>query len=108
MKVCIMNYTKLIEDLHDTASLQIGMWHTQNEEIINSAAECIQTLLVRAERAEMERDAAVEQLHGNCAACKHYTINPAEGLCQDCKYEYYQYVDHNVTDIWQWVGVKEV
>lgn len=102
-----MDYNKLIEDLHDTAKLQIGMYHTQNEEIIESAAECIKELISRSEKAEIERDAAVEQLHGYCAACKHYTPNHCEGPCDSCKHEYYQYVDHNAKDNWQWRGIKE-
>lgn len=47
-----MDYNKLIQDLHDTAKLQIGMWHTQNEEIIESAAKCIEDLLKYKEAIE--------------------------------------------------------
>lgn len=58
----VINYNKLIEQLHDTAKLQIGMWHTQNEEIIESAAKVIDDLFERVEKAERERDAVVKDL----------------------------------------------
>ena len=36
------------------------------------------------ERVKADRNAAVEQLHGYCPACKNYTPNHNEGECEEC------------------------
>lgn len=63
--------------------------------------------LERAEKAERERDAAVQQLHGLCSACKYYTPYHNDGLCATCTHEVACFVPEKATDKWEWVGVKE-
>lgn len=71
---------------------------------INKACEMIGVWVQRAETAERERDAAVEQLHGYCPACAHYTANYCDGACAECKHEYYQYRSPEAQDKWEWNG----
>ena len=59
---------------------------------------------VRAEKAERERDAAVEQLHGICSACVHYTPYHNDGLCATCTHEVACFVPEKATDKWEWNG----
>lgn len=61
----------------------------------------------RAEKAEKERDAAVEQLRGLCSACKHYTPYHNDGPCATCTHEVACFAPEKATDKWEWVGVKE-
>lgn len=69
--------------------------------------------IVRELRAQLtkvtsERDAAIEQLHGNCPACKNYTPNHCEGPCANCTYEYYAiHLGVNAEDKWEWRGPKK-
>lgn len=58
----------------------------------------------RLEAAEAERDAAIEQLHGYCPACKHYTPNHGVGQCSMCKHEYRLFRGARATDNWAWKG----
>ena len=53
-----MDYNELILQLKDTAKLQIGMWHKENEEIIEKAITAITDLLARAEAAEARAEKA--------------------------------------------------
>lgn len=54
-----------------------------------------------------DRNAAVEQLHGYCPACKNYTPNHNEGACAECKHEYFQYQNVDARDNWKWRSIKE-
>lgn len=62
-----------------------------------------------AENAERERNAAVEQLHGTCSACKHYSAYHQKGKCKNCKWDnanqacLIEYQD----DCWEWKGLQE-
>lgn len=58
-------------------------------------------------RVTAERDAAVEQLHGYCFACKHYTPYHNDGLCATCKHERACFKPWNAVDRWQWRGQKK-
>lgn len=60
-----------------------------------------------AKIAEIKLNAAIEQLHGYCPACKHYTPNHNEGPCEECKHEYYQYKNVDARDNWEWKGVEQ-
>lgn len=63
--------------------------------------------LERAEKAENERNAAVEQLRGLCSACKHYTPYHNDGPCATCTHEVACFAPEKATDKWEWVGIKE-
>lgn len=60
-----------------------------------------------AKIAEIKLNAAIEQLHGYCPACKHYTPNHNEGPCEECKHEYYQYRNVDARDNWEWKGAEQ-
>lgn len=76
-------------------------------------------LLLREQEAELEqvkkcigivefqRDAAIDQLHGYCPSCTHYTPNHNEGPCAGCKHECYQYQNIDARDNWQWRGPQK-
>lgn len=74
---------------------------------LRKARKAVADAEARAEKAEKERDAAIQQLHGYCPACKNYTPNHCEGPCARCKHEYYQYRDTDSLDNWEWKGPKE-
>lgn len=60
------------------------------------------------EQAKRERDVAIEQLHGHCPACAHYTPNHNEGLCRFCCFEVARNTNVEINDNWKWRGPKEV
>lgn len=53
-----------------------------------------------------ERDAAIQDLHGKCSVCSHYTPNHNEGPCRNCSFEIAR--DHTVKaeDNWEWRGLQ--
>ena len=59
------------------------------------------------EQVKRERDVAIEQLHGHCPACAHYTPNHNEGLCRFCCFEIAQDTNVEINDNWKWRGPKE-
>lgn len=73
------------------------------EDLENWSYNC-KVMLERAQQFKRERDAALEQLHGYCPACAHYTQNHCNGACAECKHEYYQYRGPKATDNWKWNG----
>ena len=79
----------------------------QLREEIDRLNHGIENLSKAVEIAYKQRDAAVEQLRGDCRACKNYTENHCYGPCAGCKYEYYQYRCIDARDHWEWRGVKE-
>ena len=59
------------------------------------------------EKLRAELDAAIKQLHGHCPACTHYTPNHNEGLCRTCKHEYYNLLNNESLDNWEWRGPQK-
>lgn len=59
------------------------------------------------EQVKRERDVAIEQLHGHCPACAHYTPNHNEGLCRFCCFEVARNTNVEINDNWEWRGQKE-
>ena len=64
-------------------------------------------LRAELEQVKQERDVAIEQLHGHCPACAHYTPNHNEGLCRFCCFEIAQDTNVEINDNWKWRGPKE-
>lgn len=64
----------------------------------------VQELKGKLEQMTAERDAAVKQLHGYCAACKNYTQSHCDGPCEECEHEYYIYRTSDARDNWEWCG----
>ena len=64
-------------------------------------------LRAELEQVKRERDVAIEQLHGHCPACAHYTPNHNEGLCRFCCFEIAQDTNVEINDNWKWRGPKE-
>lgn len=56
---------------------------------------------------EFQRNAAIDQLHGYCPFCTHYTPNHNEGPCRTCKHEYYHLLNNESLDNWEWCGPKK-
>ena len=82
--------------------------------LLEDAAHALSTLQaenkkLRAEleQVKRERDVAIEQLHGHCPACAHYTPNHNEGLCRFCCFEIAQDTNVEINDNWKWRGPKE-
>ena len=73
------------------------------------AAHCplIPELRDELEQVKRERDVAIEQLHGHCPACAHYTPNHNEGPCQFCCFEIARGTNVEINDNWKWRGPKE-
>ena len=55
----------------------------------------------RVHQLEEERDAAVEDVHGNCHSCKYYIKDPKEEPCASCLSGF------GNKDNWQWRGVQK-
>lgn len=79
------------------------------DEARENANEAYRMALERAEKVEKERDAAVEQLRGNCSACQNYSPYHRKGKCKDCYWDsanpacLREYQEDN----WEWRGIKE-
>ena len=68
----------------------------------------VQQLREELAKVTAERDAAVEQLHGKCYACKHNnTPFHSSGKCEECKYRYYQFEMVNNPDNWEFCGLQK-
>ena len=64
---------------------------------------------LRAElkQVKRERDAAVEQLHGICESCVHYTPYHNRGECASCEHEIVRDKKITPSDNWEWRGQKK-
>ena len=127
-----MDYDKLIEQLNawneQHLSVVCGGKHfacdylCENEDcIVVRAATALSTLQIENqasrnaangfkaenEKLRAELDAAIKQLHGHCPACTHYTPNHNEGLCRTCKHEYYNLLNNESLDNWEWRGPQK-
>ena len=117
-----MDIEKLIEQLKSAAGGPEGikMCHAaatalstlqiENQALRNAASGFKaenEKLRAELEQVKQERDVAIEQLHGHCPACAHYTPNHNEGLCRFCCFEIAQDTNVEINDNWKWRGPKE-
>ena len=82
------------------------LWSKENQRADRLEAEN-KKLRAELEQVKQERDVAIEQLHGHCPACAHYTPNHNEGLCRFCCFEIAQDTNVEINDTWKWRGPKE-
>lgn len=64
-------------------------------------------LRAEMEQVKRERDTAIEQLHGICDACQHYTPYHNRGKCASCEHEIVRDPKIPPVDNWEWRGPKE-
>lgn len=112
--------------LLDDAATALSTFQAENERLKNKLSELahlpfdkpgigertklmVENAELRAEleQVKQERDVAIEQLHGHCPACAHYTPNHNEGLCRFCCFEIAQDTNVEINDNWKWRGPKE-
>jgi hypothetical protein len=72
-------------------ALALIRWHEEKNEAMH--AEIV--------RLQAERDATVEEVHGNCHSCKYYIKDPKEEPCASCLSGF------GNKDNWQWRGVQK-
>ena len=108
-----MDIEKLIERLR-TDSLYADKATLEIMDLCMEAADALSTLQAEnkklrdeVEQVKRERDVAIEQLHGHCPACAHYTPNHNEGLCRFCCFEVARNTNVEINDNWEWRGQKE-
>lgn len=113
--------------LLDDAATALSTFQAENERLKNKLSELahlpfdkpgigertklmVENAELRAEleQVKRERDVAIEQLHGHCPACAHYTPNHNEGLCRFCCFEIARGTNVEINDNWKWRGPKEV
>lgn len=82
--------------LLDDAATALSTFQAENEKLRDEL-----------EQVKRERDVAIEQLHGHCPACAHYTPNHNEGPCQFCCFEIARGTNVEINDNWKWRGPKE-
>ena len=82
------------------------LWSKENQRADRLEAEN-KKLRAELEQVKQERDVAIEQLHGHCPACAHYTPNHNEGICRFCCFEIAQDTNVEINDNWKWRGPKE-
>lgn len=92
-----MDYKKLVEHL-----VISGAGNPNN--IFDDAATAITELLERAEKAERERDAAVQEWQGFCIKCawngkQYLSDGKMDDRCRTCR--------DNQKCNWEWRGIKE-
>ena len=119
-----MDYKQLIESLNNIETIAFGysvngkvcgMDCSDFEQIIVDAVEAITDLLAhtktaeaRAEKAEREKNYAIELLRGVCYACRNYSAHCHKGKCNNCKWDRtYDYEPNGNEDNWEWCGLKE-
>ena len=110
----------------DDAATALSTFQAENERLKNKLSELahlpfdkpgigertklmVENAELRAEleQVKRERDVAIEQLHGHCPACAHYTPNHNEGLCRFCCFEVARNTNVEINDNWEWRGQKE-
>ena len=106
-----MDIEKLIERLRSHRGALFEMLYKQDMDDAATALSVLQaeneTLRAELEQVKQERDVAIEQLHGHCPACAHYTPNHNEGLCRFCCFEVARNTNVEINDNWEWRGQKE-
>lgn len=94
----MMEIEKLKDNLNNAAGGPVGV------QMCHEAADAIEQLQTKNEELSAKLDAAIKQLHGYCPSCTHYTPNHNEGLCRTCKHEYYNLLNNESLDNWEWRG----
>lgn len=84
------------------STLQIGNQALRNA--ANGFKAENEKLRAELEHAKEERNAAVNQLHGLCSACKNYSPYHNKGKCRYCLYESARNKYAEVNDNWEWRG----
>lgn len=79
---------------------ELKLTHEENQ----SLKDANENLRDELEQVKRERDVAIEQLHGHCPACAHYTPNHNEGLCRFCCFEVARNTNVEINDNWEWRG----
>ena len=109
-----MDYEKLIEKLKGISNGLVEDEFPKCANAVRQAATALSTLQAEnkklrdeVEQVKRERDVAIEQLHGHCPACAHYTPNHNEGLCRFCCFEVARNTNVEINDNWEWRGQKE-
>lgn len=73
----------------------------RHADLYRDAADTIEHLKSENARMTAERDAAVEQLHGQCDYCKHMD-RWLEGPCKGCVW--FAAKEFIEGDYWEWIG----
>ena len=106
-----MDIEKLIERLRSHRGALFEMLYKQDMDDAATALSVLQAenekLRAELEQVKQEGDVAIEQLHGHCPACAHYTPNHNEGLCRFCCFEVARNTNVEINDNWEWRGQKE-
>lgn len=97
----MMEIEKLKDNLNNAAGGPVGV------QMCHEAADAIEQLQTKNEELSAKLDAAIKQLHGYCPSCTHYTPNHNEGLCRTCKHEYYNLLNNESLDNWEWRGPQK-
>lgn len=97
----MMEIEKLKDNLNNAAGGPVGV------QMCHEAADAIEQLQTKNEELSAKLDAATKQLHGYCPSCTHYTPNHNEGLCRTCKHEYYNLLNNESLDNWEWRGPQK-
>lgn len=69
-----MDYKELVEHPNFSSHAKVAEWIETAETVIVNLLARAEAAEARAEKAERERDAAVEQLRGDCEKCIHYKV----------------------------------
>lgn len=96
-----MEIEKLKDMLRNAAGGPVGI------QMCQEAADAIEQLQTKNEELSAKLDAAIDQLHGYCPSCTHYTPNHNEGPCRTCKHEYYHRLNNESLDNWEWRGPQK-
>lgn len=97
---------RYIRSLEDDKSFMLDMLNKLFE-VVDKQSELIHQHQDIISQHDKQIKLAVEQLHGICFACQHYSYNHCQGKCKNCKYSSANYT-HIKDDCWEWSGyVKE-
>lgn len=98
-----------IRSLESDKSFMLDMFNKLLE-VVDNQSDLIHQYQDIISQQDKQIKLAVEQLHGVCSACQHYSYNHRQGKCKNCKWDsaspacLQEYQD----DCWEWSGyVKE-
>ena len=93
------------------AAIAINELLVENQALRNAAngfKKQAEAAEARAEKAEREKNYAIELLRGICYACRNYSAHCHKGKCNNCKWDRtYDYEPNGNEDNWEWRGLED-
>lgn len=110
---CIDTFTQTVDEQPtiDPETLPIvNELRAENKKLTEALGDSFAIdLMNKLDKVEKERDAAIEELQGECFACKNHFSFPGNGKCKNCRWDtnIIWLTSEKYQDNWEWRGAKE-